>query len=46
MISLNIKKRWAGDVAQAVKSLLCKCKPLSSNPRLAKKEEKKKEMQN
>jgi hypothetical protein len=36
-ISKITKAKWTGGVTQAVESLLCKCKALSSNPILTKK---------
>jgi hypothetical protein len=39
-ISKITKAKWTGGVTQAVESLLCKCKALSSNPILTKKKKK------
>jgi hypothetical protein len=41
-ISKIARAKWAGDVAQAIERLLCKCEDLSSNPSPTKKKKKKK----
>jgi hypothetical protein len=37
------RAKWTGDVAQAIKHLLCKCEALSSNTSPIKKKKRKKE---